>query len=188
MKVAKIISISLVIWGLFTVITKADMVVVPPDYRANTTEKILALKNYDAVETGPANFDNLYGEVLREDGSPVPQGYRLWFLKESNGAVVGVFDTTDNDPEGFFRVYGEPTVNNSLVVGDVLGVVVQDLSDDMFYMAYFNEAPNITFQDKWGSPAIRADITVTDTVIPEPMTLSLLVLGCFVMLKRRQYQ
>lgn len=148
---------------------------ISPSYRADNPDKILALAGYDSMQTGP-NFDNLYGNVLFSDTNPVPTGYRLWFLKKSNGAVAGVFNTTNSDPEGFFKIYGETGVNNSLVSGNELSLVAQKLSDNSFYEANFNSPP-ITFQDKQGAPALEADITVTNTQIPAPLSIALLASG-----------
>jgi hypothetical protein len=159
--------------GSFGLEGRVNAVMVPPGYKADTSASISALANYSSVETGP-NFDNMYGNILFQDGNQVPVGDVLWLLRNSDRAVVGRFATTNNTLEGFFRPYGETGVDNGLVVGNLLDAVLQG-SDNKFYNADFNTP--VTYQDKEGAPAIRADITVKGQITPEPGTASLLAAG-----------
>ena len=125
----------------------------------------------------------------------------MWAL-DSGGQVVGKWDIHLKDPIAKIQgsiyevLYGDMAVyidlpeslspgggDEGASPGDEISVVVQDLSNNIFYEAYFVGGPHIA---EGYQGTFEKDIMVTNNIIPETSTGLLALLGAGALLKKRR--
>jgi len=152
--------------------------VVPGDFFATDTAKILKLADYESVAT-TSNWDDFYNTIKWDDVSKtnVSVGYRVWVLDDDK-KPCGVFDIKTNGSYGFLHVYEDdaltPSVDGGALSGDIMSVYVENKATNEMYNARFVNEPVIFHADKG---RYSQDILVNPTPIPEPATIGLMGAG-----------
>ncbi len=174
----------------FGVVGRAEASVVPSDFFATDTQKILKLADYDTVQPTP-NWDDLYGIIKWDNATKdnLPLGYRVWAL-DADKKPSGIFNmasTPGIGKYGFMHVYEDdnttPSIDEGAKMGDILSLLVQDTFTNNMYEARFVNAP-IDFHGDKG--IYNQEILVNPTPIPEPTTGLLMIILSTLLLDKRK--
>lgn len=190
--------------------------IVPDDFRVGTDfSNATDLLNYDDMGNLSGDELNPWGFLRDTNGDHILNGnYRMWFLDE--GIKPGIWDSGVTFIEGLqvigmVGVHGDgygtdynvnlgkglfanelptdyPSTPDDADEGavsdnEVISVLAHNLDNGNLYEAYFT-AGETKYVDFFGNG--QHDITITDTIIPEPASLSLLAAGATLLAARRR--
>jgi hypothetical protein len=157
--------------------------ILPADFFANNTAKMLELANYDSVPT-TSNWDNYFSTSIKWNDfakTNLSTDYRVWTL-DANKKPNGLFDITTAGKYGLLHSYADdtttPTIDEGAHVGDLMSVIVEKRDTGAMYNAQFVDASynptSIIFQGDTLNH--KADILVDPRpIVPEPSGLALIV-------------
>jgi len=183
-----------VVGGLVSILSisistkKANADVVPADFFATDTAKVLKMANYDSVVT-TSNWDDYYGKVRWNDISKtnVPIGYRVWML-DKDMKPCGIFNISTAGSYGFLHAYEDDalttTIDEGALVGDIMKPYLEEILTGKVYDADF-ETQAVFHADKG---RYNVDILVNPISIPEPATAGLLGAGFLGWLALRKWK